>query len=38
MLKYKKNAFKIANLKAIREFEIITNTKFKARVKDLLNL
>jgi hypothetical protein len=33
----KKYALKITNLNAIREFEIITNEKFKGRVKDLLN-
>jgi len=34
----KKNAFKIANLKATKECEIIMDAEFKARVKDLLNL
>jgi hypothetical protein len=32
-----KNVFKIANLRAIRDYEVITNTKFKIRVKDLLD-
>ncbi len=31
-----KNAFKIANLRAIKNYEVITNAKFKIRVKDLL--
>jgi hypothetical protein len=32
-----KNAFKTTNLRAIRDYEVITNAKFKIRVKDLLN-
>ncbi len=32
-----KNAFKTTNLRAIRDYEIITNAKFKIRVKDLLD-
>jgi len=32
-----KNAFKITNLKVVRDYEIITNAKFKIRVKDLLD-
>jgi hypothetical protein len=32
-----KNAFKITNLKVIRDYEVITNVKFKIRVKDLLD-
>jgi hypothetical protein len=38
MLALKTNAFKIANLKVAREFEVITNENFKAKVKDLLDL
>jgi hypothetical protein len=38
MLTKKKNAFKITNLKAIKECEIIMDAKFKAKVKDLLDL
>ncbi len=34
----KKYAFKIANMKPSRKFEIITNAKCKVWVKDLLNL
>jgi hypothetical protein len=34
----KKIAFNIINLKATTECGIIANVKFKARVKDLLNL
>jgi len=37
MLTHEKIAFKIANLRAIRDHEVITNAKFKIRVKDLLD-
>jgi hypothetical protein len=33
----KKNTFKIGNLKATRKCGMITNAKFKARVKKLLD-
>jgi hypothetical protein len=32
-----KNAFKIANLRVVKDYEVITNAKFKIRVKDLLD-
>jgi hypothetical protein len=38
MLTLKNNAFKIANLKVVKECEVITNEDFKAGVKDFLDL
>jgi len=32
-----KNAFKITNLRVIKDYEVITNVKFKIGVKDLLD-